>query len=160
MFDAAAAAGRVGSAQKSKPVDARAAKAGEIIVTTISGVKETESRPAETGDMVVRNRSPETGNEEFLVTEKEFAERYRGVGGTVGTAGWNEYRPISPEMDFFIVSEAEGRFWFTAPWGKDMIAEAGDAIIQNPHNRSDTYRVAAKSFENTYVVRKAPRRAK
>src|SRR5262245_48515248 len=53
-----------GLAHKSKLVDARSAKLGEIIVTTIKGEgKETQSPPAESGDMVVRNRCHETGDE-------------------------------------------------------------------------------------------------
>ncbi len=158
MFAAALAAGRVGSAQKFKQVDARKAKPGEVIVTMIAGIKETESKPAQPGDMVVRNRSPETGNEEILVAAKEFAKRYRAADGGAGTGGWREYRPIAPEMRFFIVSKAEGSFRFIAPWGREMIVEVGDAIVQNPENPDDTYRVAAKSFMNTYVIMKSPQR--
>jgi hypothetical protein len=157
MFAAASAAGRVGSARKIRPVDARPAMPGEVIVTMVAGIKETESKPAQTGDMVVRNRSPETGNEQTLVTAREFARRYRAVDRNADEAGWKEYRPVAPEMHFFIVSAAEGSFRFIAPWGKEMIADVGDAIIQDPENPDDTYRVAAKSFENTYAIRKPPR---
>ena len=49
-----------------KPVDARPARPGEIVVTLIKDEgHETRSRPAEAGDMVVRNRCPETGNEAY-----------------------------------------------------------------------------------------------
>jgi hypothetical protein len=156
MFAAALAAGRVGSAQKIKPVDARQAKPEEVIVTMIAGIKETESKPARSGDMVVRNRSPETGNEEMLVAAEEFAKRYRAVDGSADKRGWKEYRPIATEMSYFIVSKAEGSFRFIAPWGKEMIAEVGDVIIQNPENPDDTYRVAAKAFKNTYVIKQKP----
>jgi hypothetical protein len=64
MFADAEQQGRVGLARKTQPVDVRAAKAGEVIVTIIAGEgKETESPPAEPGDMVVRNRCPDTGND-------------------------------------------------------------------------------------------------
>jgi hypothetical protein len=57
-----------GLARKTKPVDVRPAKPEEIIVTMIKGEgKETQSPPAKSGDMVVRNRCPETGNEQILV---------------------------------------------------------------------------------------------
>ena len=62
LFDAARAQGRVGTARKTKPVDARPAVPGEVVITFIQGEgRETESRPAKTGDMVVRNRCAETG---------------------------------------------------------------------------------------------------
>ena len=69
MFAAAKEDGRTGVARKTKPVDARPAVDGEVIVTVIKseGV-ETTSKPASTGDWVVRNRCPETGNEEYLVS--------------------------------------------------------------------------------------------
>ena len=50
-----------GLARKSQPVDVRPAKPDEVIVTMIKGEgKETQSPPAKSGDMVVRNRCPET----------------------------------------------------------------------------------------------------
>ena len=68
LFNRAANDERTGVARKTRPVDARLARRGEIVVTIISGEgKETQSPPAVTGDMVVRNRCPATGNEELLV---------------------------------------------------------------------------------------------
>ncbi len=50
-------ASRAGIARKTSPVDARPAKAGEVVVTIIRGEgKETQSPPAKAGDVVVRNR--------------------------------------------------------------------------------------------------------
>src|SRR3954467_8737815 len=68
LFVRAEQDGRVGLARKAKPVDVRPARPGEIIVTIIAGDEETQSPPAQVGDMVVRNRCPETGNEEILVS--------------------------------------------------------------------------------------------
>ena len=56
-----------GLARKTKPVDARPAKPGEVIVTMIKGEgRETQSPPAKSGDMVVRNRCPELGTNRFF----------------------------------------------------------------------------------------------
>ncbi|RNJ42387.1 hypothetical protein B5V01_08185 [Mesorhizobium erdmanii] len=155
MFKAAETAGKVGIARKTRAIDARAAHPGEIIVTLIAGEgKETQSRPAEAGDMVVRNRCPETGNEQYLVSGKKFVARYQGPYGKPDAEGWSEYRPTAPEMHYFIVDEAEGDFVFTAPWGEDMVAKPGDAIVGNPKDPADIYRVAAKSFKCTYEVLK------
>jgi len=158
LFATAEADGRVGVARKTRPVDARPARPGEVIVTTIIGEgKETQSKPAEAGDMVVRNRCPETGNEEYLVRADNFAERYRGTAAAPGD-GWSEYRPLSPEMNYFIVGESAGSFTFTAPWGEAMFARPGDAIVRNPADPADTYRVAAASFSCSYeVVVEAPK---
>jgi len=158
LFATAEADGRVGVARKTRPVDARPARRGEVIVTTIVGEgKETQSKPAEVGDMVVRNRCPETGNEEYLVKAENFADRYRGTGAATGD-GWGEYRPRSPEMNYFIVGESAGSFTFTAPWGEAMFARPGDAIVRNPADSADTYRVAAASFSCSYeVVVEAPK---
>ena len=160
VFDAAEAAGRVGLARKTKPVDARPATLGEVIETIIVSVidgkeakeKETQSKPALAGDMVVRNRCPETGNEQYLVPAEKFAQRYRGPIGNEVNEGWREYRPIASGMKYFIVLETEGEFVFNAPWGEDMIARSDDAIVQNPADPKDTYRVAGRSFWCTYEV--------
>jgi hypothetical protein len=70
LFATAEASERVGVARKSKPIDARPAHPGEVIVTHVKGEgEETRSEPAE-GDRVVRNRCPATGNEKDFVKAK------------------------------------------------------------------------------------------
>jgi hypothetical protein len=153
LFATAEAEGRVGIARKSKPVDARPARPGEVVVTAVKDEgDETRSKPAADGDWVVRNRCPATGNEEYLVKAETFAERYAGPSSEPDTQGWREFRPQDREMHFFVVGESEGTFTFTAPWGEQMVARPGDAIVRNPADPKDTYRVAAAAFECTYEV--------
>ena len=153
MFDQAEHEARVGLARKTRPVDVRPARPGEVVVTMIAGEgKETESPPAQPGDMVVRNRCLETGNEEILVSAAKFAERYEGPVGPVEASGWQPYRPRGVEMRYFIVREADGSFTFTAPWGEPMAARPGDAIVRSPQDPADTYRIAAAAFACTYEI--------
>jgi hypothetical protein len=155
MFAAAERDGRVGIARKTKPVDARPAKPGEVVVSVITGEgKETQSPPAQPGDMVVRNRCPETGNEEILVTAAKFPQRYEGPPAAGET--WQEYRPRGVEMSYFVVRDADGSFSFMAPWGEPMVARPGDAIVRNPADPADTYRIAAAAFVCTYEVVRPP----
>jgi hypothetical protein len=148
-----------GVARKTQPVDARPAKPGEIVVTMIKGQgQETQSPPAATGDWVVRNRCPETGNEQILVRAATFAQRYDGPIGTADAQGWLTYRPRGNPMRFVTVADHDGLFRFTAPWGEAMVARPGDLIVQNPDNAKDTYRVAKAAFACTYEVMSAPRR--
>ena len=159
LFDQAAAAGRVGIARKTKLVDGRSAHPGEVIVTVIKGEgKETQSPPAEAGDVVIRNRCLETGNEEYLVKAAKLPTRYNGPLAAADASGWQPYRPKGIEMRFFIVGETEGTFTFTAPWGEDIVARPGDAMVRNPADPNDTYRVAAAAFECTYEVVAPPAR--
>jgi hypothetical protein len=147
-----------GLARKTKPVDVRPATPGEVIVTTIKGEgKETQSRPAQLGDMVVRNRCPETGNEEILVVADSFSRRYEGPIGS-GTDGWLPYRPRGIQMRFVVVAEQDGQFSFIAPWGEKMVARPGDAIVQDPDNTKDTYRIAKAAFACTYEIVREPQR--
>jgi hypothetical protein len=153
MFDQAEQNARVGVARKSMPVDVRPAAPGEVVVTVIAGEgEETRSPPAQPGDMVVRNRCPATGNEEILVSAAKFAERYEGPTGPADAAGWQPYRPRGIEMRYFLVREADGTFTFTAPWGEPMVARPGDAIVRNPDDPADTYRIAAAAFACTYEI--------
>ena len=88
-FQKARGLGGEGLARKTKTVDVREAKPGEIVVTVLKGEgKETQSPPAKAGDMVVRNRCSESGNEEFLVPASKFANRYEGPTGPAGEDGW------------------------------------------------------------------------
>jgi hypothetical protein len=148
-----------GLAHKTKPVDVRPAKPGEVIVTTIKGEgKETQSPPAQLGDMVVRNRCPESGNEEMLVAADSFPRRYEGPIGSGTGDGWLPYRPRGTQMRFVVVAEQDGQFSFIAPWGERMVARPGDAILQDPHNPKDTYRIAKAAFACTYEIVREPQR--
>jgi hypothetical protein len=156
-FQKARDLGRDGLARKTKTVDVREAKPGEIVVTVIEGEgQETQSPPAKAGDMVVRNRCPGTGNEEFLVSGSKFASRYEGPTGPAGEDGWLPYRPVGADMRFVVVTEADGEFTFTAPWGETMIARPGDAIVQDVQDPKDTYRVQKASFACTYEELRSP----
>lgn len=157
LFAAADRAREVGLARKTKTVDARPAVPGEVIVTEIAGEgEETRSKPAEAGDWVVRNRCPETGNERYLVKADRFDGLYEGPLAAADGEGWRPFRPRGRELRYFIVATEVGEFTFTAPWGEPMAARPGDAIVQNPERRQDTYRVAAASFACTYEILTAP----
>ncbi len=153
LFDAAERNGEVGRARKGRTVDVRAATEGEVVVTVIAGEgEETRSPPASSGDMVVRNRCPQTGNEEILVSAGKFAERYEGPTGPADSAGWTPYRPRGIEMAYFIVPKDFGSFRFMAPWGEEMAANPGDAIVRDLKDTADTYRIAAAAFDCTYEI--------
>lgn len=161
LFARAANNGSVGLAKKTRVVDARPAVTGEVIVTVISGEgEETRSKPAAAGDMVVRNRCPATGNEQYLVKASKFAQRYGEPIGPESADGWRPFRPRGTEMLFVVVSADDGTFTFTAPWGEPMVARPGDAMVRNPADPKDTYRVAAASFECTYEIFKPAEPAK
>jgi hypothetical protein len=156
-FENARAEGRDGIARKTRTVDVRPSTPGEVIVTTIRGEgKETQSAPAKPGDMVVRNRCPETGNEEILVAAGNFAKRYEGPIGTAGVDGWVPYRPQGVPMRFVVVHELDGEFTFVAPWGEKMVARPGDVIVQDVGNARDTYRIQKAAFACTYEVVRQP----
>jgi hypothetical protein len=158
VFGKAASEGRTGTAKKTRAVDSRPAKPGEIVITVIKdeGV-ETRSKPAETGDFVVRNRCPETGNEEYLVKAERFPERYRDPKLPAAPGGWREVHPVGVELSY-CVFVGDAPVSFLAPWGEMMVARAGDVIVQDPNKPTDTYRVARASFLCTYEVVTPPRR--
>lgn len=157
-FEKARTAGRDGIARKTRPVDVRPAMPGELIVTIIAGEgRETQSPPAVAGDMVVRNRCPESGNEQILVVAANFAKRYDGPFGRADADGWAPYAPRGVPMRFVVVREDEGEFSFRARWGETMIARPGDAIVQDVANPHDTYRIQRAAFSCTYEIVEPPR---
>lgn len=110
LFDRAEAAGRVGIARKTKLVDGRSAHPGEVIVTVIKGEgKETQSAAAEAGDVVIRNRCPATGNEQYLVEAARLPSRYDGPLAAPDATGWQPYRPKGIDVRFFSSKRARGR---------------------------------------------------
>jgi hypothetical protein len=157
MIGKARGAGRTKIARKSRLVDARPARTGEVVVTMIEGEgKETQSRPARAGDFVVRNRCPATGNEQYLVAADKFSGRYQPTGRPGEQEGWLEYQPVGKKVRFFVLGADTAPFQFMAPWGEAMVAGPGDAIVQDPDDEQDVYRVARASFDCTYEVLPSP----
>ena len=153
LVEEAEARGLARRARKTRPVDARPARPGEVVVTVVAGEgTETRSKPAEEGDWVVRNRCEPTGNEEYLVAAAKFRERYRATGKAPGNDGWQEHRPLGRVMRLLVLKPEHGELVFTAPWGERMVAKPGDAILQDLDDPADTYRVAAAAFDCTYEV--------
>jgi hypothetical protein len=152
FFASAMADGRAGMAQKTKPVEARPAELGEVVVTILpdEGV-ETQSKPAEAGDMVVRNRC-DVNDGEYLVKAAKFADRYGEATGDADAEGWRPYDPKGVPMRYVILRADEGPFTFLAPWGEPMVAKPADAIVQNPADPADTYRIARYAFDCTYEI--------
>jgi hypothetical protein len=125
---------------------------GEVVVTVIAGEdKESQSPPAEAGDIVVRNGCPATGKGEILVP----AARFRSATGADRT-GRCRVADISlrgVEMRHFVVRGSDGRFSSTAPWGEPMVARPGDAVVRDPRDDpADTYRIAAAGFACTCEI--------
>ena len=157
MFDQAERDGRVGLARKTMPVDVRPARPGEVVVTVIAGEgKETQSPPAQPGDMVVRNRCRGTGNEAILVSAAKFAERYEGpLGRPMQPAGGRTVRAASR----WLISSC------APPMARLPSPPPGRADGGAPRRRhrarsrdpADTYRIAAAAFACTYeILRPAP----
>ncbi len=157
VFAAAESAGHVGVARKTRPIDARPAQPGEIVVTVIAGEgTETRSKPAQPGDWVVRNRCPETGNEQYLVAAAKFPPRYGQPKSAADAEGFMEFVPLGSEVHFTIVPADAGEYAIEAPWGEKMRVRAGDALVQSFNDPTDIYRVESRSFACTYEVTKAP----
>jgi hypothetical protein len=133
LFETAEAACKVGLARKTRSVDARPASAGEVIVTFIAGEgKETRSKPAEAGDMVVRNRCLETGNEEYLVSAKKFAARYQGPHGSADAEGWERVSAGSARDALFYHRRISGRLCVHSPLGRRNGRKGGGRDCQKP----------------------------
>lgn len=154
-FAELSANGAAGTARKTRPVDARPAVPGEVVVTIIAGEGlETRSKPAKEGDWVVRNRCPATGNEEILVSAEKFPTRYGEPLGEPDVDGYREFRPKGSEMAYVIARSSDAEFAIEAPWGELQRVRPGDAIVQVPEDPQDTYRIQADAFACTYEILK------
>ena len=157
LFEQALRAGQVGEARRTRPVDARPAQPGEVIVTVIRGDGvETRARPAAAGDWVARNRCPATGNEQYLIAAARFPERYGPPRSQPDGEGWREFHPTGVTMQFFRLTPAHGEISFMAPWGERMVGRPGDVLVRDPGNLRDLYRIYSVSFECTYEVIRPP----
>jgi len=144
--------GLAGRARKTKPVDARPATPGELVETRMRDLDLETRNTAVAGDWLVRNRSDGGGGEVYLVRGDRFPRRYERTDAPAAAGGWQEFRPVGKVMVFFVVGPELGTFTFDAPWSERMVARPGDAIVQDPSDPDDLYRVAADSFARTFEV--------
>jgi hypothetical protein len=91
-----------------------------------------------------------------VLPSAKFATRYEVPTGPAGEGGWRPYRPRGADMRFIVVTEKDGEFTFTAPWGETMVARPGDAIVQDAQDPEDTYRVQKAAFACTYEEIRSP----
>ena len=157
FFDLVTGEGRTGVARKTAPVTAREAEVGEKVVSRIEGDGiETISQPAVEGDMVVRNQC-EGNNEEILVSAEKFPTRYGEPQSEADSEGYRRYVPSGEDMNYVLVTEADGEFAMEAPWGEMIVVRPGDAVVQNVGDPQDIYRIYGPAFDCTYeIVAPAP----
>ncbi|QJT71152.1 hypothetical protein GR11A_00115 [Vibrio phage vB_VcorM_GR11A] len=132
--------GRVEHYSKFGTVRARLARKGDVVITEIDGVKETENR-AKSSDVVVTG----VKGEQYLVDIRKFKERYRGPKLTYTDQVYNA------------VGETYAARWtgaplkFTASWGEAMIIEPGDYLCSTTQQASgDLYRIERSAFKESY----------
>lgn len=104
----------------------------ENVVTKIDGKVKTKNI-ANKGDYILTG----TKGEKYVLTPKKFNERYisKGEGKAVS-------KPVKTKAKIAI-----GPLTFMASWGEKMIAEKGDAIV---NNKGEFYRIEKGAFNNTY----------
>jgi hypothetical protein len=136
--------------RKFREVHARKARPGETIVSVTSDGEETKNT-AKAGDWVVRNTTP--AREEYIVSEKTFASRYRFIA-ELGE-GWARYQPLGEvlavKVDGAVLEllGASKTFYIEAPWGEPQRVRQGDELAAPPA-LDEVYRIARAEFDETY----------
>ncbi|WP_413482512.1 hypothetical protein [Morganella psychrotolerans] len=152
LFAEANAAHKTGIARKIRPVLARPANSGEIVVTIIRGEgEETRSKPAARGDWVVQNICDATGNEEILVKKEKFTQRYGQALSAPDSRGYQQFRPQGEPADYLKIKQG-APFAVIAPWGEKQRVMKGDVLIRSQLDPQDSYRVQKAAFECTYQI--------
>jgi len=111
--------------------DFKIADSDQKITTEIDGKKET-SNTAKKGDYILTG----TRGEKYVLTPEKFNSRYKIKGDKAETI------PVKTKAKI-----VEKPIKFMASWGEKMIANSGDAIVNND---GEYYRIEKKAFKNTY----------
>jgi hypothetical protein len=141
--------------KKFQAVKARAAKAGEEIVSVVESGRETVN-VANQGDYVVENQTG--AKERYIVSGVKFDQRYAEERRL--DDGWSLYQPLGRikaiEVDRSVLNlfHQQGSFFIIAPWGEAQYVEEGDMFVTTlPLQEAiEIYRIARKEFFETYAV--------
>jgi hypothetical protein len=127
--------------------DCRRAVPGEIVVTSINGVKETQNTARE-GDWVIR---PRTGAAPaYIITAAKFADNWDPA--VLSRNGeWEEHAPLDSVTSRRQSVTYEGEDTsFLADWGEEMILRSGDQIAAYVHKDSEVFRIEQGEFAASY----------
>jgi len=136
---------------KKRNVLAKKAKGGERIATITGDGPET-TNVAEPGDYIVENQTE--ARERYVVPGAVFSKKYE-LTGELKPDDFSEYRSIGKIVALELTPELLEKlglpleFHFTAHWGENMVARAGD-FMGGPADFSEVYRLARKEFFETY----------
>ena len=130
--------------KKSGTFDARLAKVGEKIITTIDGEDETQ-KTAKANEVVVKGPKGEL----YVVSTKKFKERYEA--GEPLTDQFQKYKAKGIIRAF----EYEGpTFKFIASWDEEMLCKEGDFLASPSKDipAPEVYRIERSVFDQTYTL--------
>lgn len=127
----------------------RQADPGESILTIVAGKLET-LKTAGADDIVLVNITIGSSAERYIIAREMFDKRYDLEAGTIRLDGF-EWRMASARGKIRGFFYAGPPIFITAPWGEQMMVQAGD-FIGNPvgGKASDIYRVEREAFQLTY----------
>lgn len=119
--------------KKKLTFDVKIAEKPEKVITTIDGKKET-GNTAKKNDYILTG----TKGEKYVLTPEKFNQRYI-MNAKTGKA---ETKQVKTKAKI-----AKENVRFMASWGEEMIAEPGDALV---NNNGEIYRIEKGAFANTY----------
>jgi hypothetical protein len=141
--------------KKHRVIRARAAKAGEEMVTLVESGRETVN-VANPGDYVVENQTE--AKELYIVSGSKFEQRYTEERKL--DDGWVLYKPLGRvkaiEVNRTVLNllHQQGSFFISSPWDEAQYVEEGDMLATTLplQDKIEIYRIARKEFSETYIV--------
>lgn len=121
-------------------VSVRKAVDGEIVVTIIDNVVETENK-AGSNHVVVRGPKGEL----YTMSMDKFKARY--VVDKPVTNDFQDYTPSGTCIAFKYLGDS---FKFIAPWSEEMLVCSGDYLATTEPSIPEVYRIEKSAFEKTY----------
>ncbi len=140
-----------GTYKKIKPVQARKAVEGEIVVSITESGEETTNR-AGVNDVVARNGTK--AGEEYIVNMDTFLDRYFVNDEPDGT--WKTYKPKGKVKALEVTQEViaflgvGSLFFIEAPWQADQYCEENDYLVSPYPELKEVYRIGNSEFKETY----------
>lgn len=138
-------------ATKFRPVWARPAVEGELIVTQTADGIETKN-VAKDGDIVLKNATG--AGEEYVVSGAKFQKRYVKIMPEFvleidNNPTWTAYLPVG-QVNALEVTENNNPNDFIASWGEKMTCKVGDMLAMPVGSAPEIYRIARDEFFQTY----------
>ena len=117
-------------------------------VSTVLGAEKETTNTVRYGDIYISGPQGES----YIIRAKDFLRLYN-INEGIATPRKQPRKVAKVTKRILKELDMPMSILFKAPWGEDMLLNAGDYLVKDTNGNGGVYRVEAKAFTQTYWIK-------